>query len=259
MSVENFHLDGSITTNVTYSFITADSSRTPLKLTLNMLLRILSFHQVMPVYLDFLSVFGSQNEARDLRFSGFREQISLSATHRALIPELGRSGRQFQLSYNLKAVACKSASTVELTKRQWSIRQAAIHHQLDVEAGTSLWVITQGHLFIKGRIEDMTAIHGRPDDRAFSTSEDCFRTSLTTHLLNCHWSIEEWRWYIQWLEEVIDKEVSLGALLSYLATKCSHRPIMPYTVREVQRGRLSTPLSIFKWCNIGRTRSTRRL
>ena len=217
------YLEGDIEANVSYSFITADSSRAPLKLTQNMLLRILSFHQVMPVYLDFLSVFGSQNEARDLRFSGFREQISLSSTHRALIPELGRSGRQFQLSYNLKAVACKSAPSVELTKRQWTIRQAAIHHQFDMEAGSSLWIITQGHLFIKQSIQEMTAIHGRPEDRAFSTSEDCFRTSLTTHLLNCHWSIEEWRWYIQWLEEVIEKEVcsSIGLpnqVLIYLQT-----------------------------------------
>ena len=62
----------------------------------------------------------------------------------------------------------------------------------------------------------MTAVHGRPEDRAFSTSEDCFRTSLTTHLLNCHWSTEEWRWYIQWLEEVIETEVRLCIQYSYL-------------------------------------------
>ena len=140
---------GEIKANVTYSFITADNSRAPLRLTQDMLLRLLSFHQVMPVYLDFLSVFGSQNEARDLRFSGFREQVALSITHRASIPELGRSGRQFQLSYNLKAVACKSALGIALTEQQWSIRQAAIHHQFDVESGLSLWIITQGRLFLK--------------------------------------------------------------------------------------------------------------
>jgi hypothetical protein len=173
-----------------------------------MLLRILSYHQVMPGYLDFLSVFGAQNEARELRFTGFREQTSLSAPAQTPNLALGRSGRQFQLSYNLKAVACKSEITVDLTEKQWSIRQAAIHHQFDIQEGTTLWLVTQGHLSIKERVQEMTAIHGRPEDRAFATKEECFRTSLTTHLLYCYWSVEEWRWYIQWLEDVIEKEVS---------------------------------------------------
>jgi hypothetical protein len=165
----------------------------------------------MPGYLDFLSVFGSQAEARDLRFSGFREQTSLTKPPRGpVIKALGRSGRQVQLSYNLKAVACKSAPGTNISDQEWSIRQAAFHHQFDVEEGTTLWIITQGNLYIKERVTEMTAIHGRPEDRAFSSPEDCFQTSLTTHLLYCHWSIEEWRWYIQWLEEVIEKETDIA-------------------------------------------------
>lgn len=174
-----------------------------------MLRRILTYHQVMPGYLDFLYVFGQQTEARDLRFSGFREQTSLSKPpHDTVSPALRRSGRQFQLSYNLKAVACKSELGTKLSDQEWSIRHAAIHHQFDIEEGTSLWIITHGNLSIKERVTEMTAIHGRPEDRAFNTPAECFRTSLTTHLLYCHWSIEEWRWYIQWLEEVIKREVS---------------------------------------------------
>ncbi|KAI9744664.1 MAG: hypothetical protein M1818_002193 [Claussenomyces sp. TS43310] len=192
-----------------FIFITADSSRKPLKITRAMLVRILSYHQVMTGYLDFLFVFGSQSEARDLRFSGFREQVLLGKPSRApQIRSLGRSGRQFQLSYNLKAVARKSSPEVGLSEQQWSIRQAAFHHQFDVEEGTALWIVTQGHLTIKDRVQEMTAVHGRPEDRDFGSPDKCFRTSLTTHLLYSHWSTEEWRWYIQWLEEVIDKEVS---------------------------------------------------
>src|SRR6187402_2626297 len=110
-----------------------------------MLLRILRYHQVMPGYLDFMAVFGSQNENRDLRFSGFREQTSITKPSRALeMRNLGRSGRQFQLCYNLKAVACKSLPGTDLSEQQWSVRQAAIHHQFDVEEGTTLWIVTQG-------------------------------------------------------------------------------------------------------------------
>jgi hypothetical protein len=173
-----------------------------------MLRRIFTYHQVMPNYLDFLSVFGAQTKARDLRFSGFRDFVSLEEPARRLsIPALGRSGRQYQLCYNLKAVACKPTASTELSAQQWSIRHGSFHHQFDIVEGTILWIVTQGHLTIKDRITDMTSFRGRPEDRAFDTAEDCFKTSLTTHLLFCHWSTEEWRWYIQWLEEVIEKEV----------------------------------------------------
>jgi len=181
-----------------------------------MLRRLLTYHQVMPSYLDFLSVFGAQTKARDLRFSGFREQTFLRKPAALLaIPSLGRSGRLFQLSYNLKAVACKSTNSTELSEQQWSIRHASFHHQFDVEEGRALWIVTQGHLTIKDRITDMTALGGRPEDRAFATPEGCFRTSLTTHLLYCHWSTEEWRWYIQWLEEVIEREVRINRPCRY--------------------------------------------
>jgi hypothetical protein len=178
-----------------------------------MLHRILTYHQVMPGYLDFLLVFGTNNEARDLRFSGFREQICLKNTPspRALeIDLMERSGRQFQLSYNLKTVTCKN-TPVDFTKKDWSIRQGAFHHQFDVVKGTALWIITQGHLSIRDRVEDMTSVAGRPEDRAFYSREYCFKTTLTTHLLFCHWSVEPWRYYIAWLEEVIDKEACADA------------------------------------------------
>ena len=200
-------------------FLTAESSRKPLKLTRTMLTRILTYHQVMAGYLDFLFVFGSQNEARDLRYSGFREQFSLRklpTPNPNEIRTLKRSGRQFQLSYNLKTVALKSPDNTALSDMEWSIRQAAFHHQFDIEEGTTLWIVTQGHLSIKERIQEMTAIHGRPEDRKFGNEVECFRTSLRTHLLYCQWSTEEWRWYIQWLEEVIETEVRSRSKLVFL-------------------------------------------
>jgi hypothetical protein len=173
-----------------------------------MLLRTLSYHQVMPSYLDFIFVFGSQSEPRDLRYSGFREQTLLSSPARGLsVPSLGRSGRQFQLCYNLKAVACISPLETPTKQKRWSIRQAAFHHQFDVVEGTTLWIVTKGDLEIKDRVEDMTGLDGRLDDRAFGTLQECFQSSLAVHLLYCQWSVEEWRWYVQWLEDIIEREV----------------------------------------------------
>lgn len=191
----------------------------------------------MPSYLDFISVFGSQSEPRDLRFSSFRERILLASPPRGpAIPSLGRSGRQFQLCYNLKAVACISSTNTNTKNKEWSIRQAAFHHQFDVEEGTTLWMVTKGDREIKLRVQDMTGKDGRSEDRAFGTPEECLKSSVAVHLLYCHWSTEEWRWYIQWLEEVIDQEVSntraeinqnmsKGAVdESTIDTHCSTRP-----------------------------------
>lgn len=163
----------------------------------------------MPGYLDFISVFGQQIYSRDLRFSSFREQNLLSTTVLGLsMPSLGRSGRQYQLCYNLKSVTCLSTATNDSKSQEWSIRQAALHHQFDVVYGTTLWIITKGDLNLKDRVQEMTGKDGRPEDRAFGTPEDCFKSSLAVHLLCCHWSTEAWRWYLQWLEDVIDAEVS---------------------------------------------------
>ena len=173
----------------------------------------------MPGYLDFLSVFGSQSKPRGLRFSSFHEQTFLNNPPRApQIVSLGRSGQQFQLSYNLKAVARISSSKSSSVPTQWSIRQAAFHHQFDVVNGTTLWIVTKGKLDereteegkvdIKERIQALTGDNGAAENKSFETPEDSFRSSLAIHLLYSHWSAEEWRWYVQWLEQMVDNEVT---------------------------------------------------
>jgi hypothetical protein len=173
-----------------------------------MLTQILTFHQVMPVYLDFMSVFGAQSEPRDLRFGGFRKQTTLADPPRGpAVPKLGRSGRQYQLCYNLKSVALKSKDKTNIKFNEWSIRQAAIHHQFDIVEGTTLWIVTKGNLDLQERFKELTGKGGRPEDKSFGTLEQCFRSSLAAHLLYCHWSTEDWRGYILWLENVIEEEV----------------------------------------------------
>ena len=158
----------------------------------------------MPEYLDFISVLGTQS----LRFNGFREQTLLSnSARRRSVPALGRSGRQFQLCYNLKTVNCLSPTGTPTKNKEWSIRQAAFHHQFDVDEGTTLWIVTKGDLEIKKRIQDMTGKDGRPEDISFGTPAECFKSSLAVHLLNSHWSTEDWHWYVQWLVDVVDNEV----------------------------------------------------
>ncbi|KAL2405853.1 hypothetical protein ABEF95_000939 [Exophiala dermatitidis] len=193
-----------------FIYVYGEHSRAPLKVTREMLTDILTFHQVMPVFLDFISVFGSQSEPRDRRFSGFRTQITLSDPPRGLaIPALGRSGRQYQLCYNLKNVALARQETERPQNNVWSIRPAVILHQFDIVTGTALWIVTKGHYDLQERYKELTGKDGRPEDRSFGTVEECFRSSLAVHLMACHWSTEGWRWYILWLENVLEEETSM--------------------------------------------------
>jgi hypothetical protein len=193
-----------------FVYMYGENSRTHLKITKDMITKILTYHQVMPVYLDFMSVFGEYSDQRDLRFSGFREQSLMNETQRGLVaPGLRRSGRQFQLCYNLKCASLVKADKEVPMSNEWSIRQAAIHHQFDVIEGTTLWIVTKGHLDLQQRFKELTVRDGRPEDiLSFDTPEDCFRSSLAAHLIYCHWSTDDWRGYIRWLEMVIEHEVS---------------------------------------------------
>jgi hypothetical protein len=180
-----------------------------LKISRGMTNLLLSFHQVMPSYLDFMSVFGLQLDQREVRFSGFHEQSTLSAppAKRPSVSQLDRSGHGYQICYNLKAVVDKGG---EGSKKKWSKRQAAIHHQFDVNKGKALWICTEGRknggLF--DSIRDLTSDIQRPEDWSYRTREDGFRSTLATHMACCHWSVEEWRMYMGWLEETVEKEVS---------------------------------------------------
>jgi hypothetical protein len=74
--------------------------------------------------------------------------------------------------------------------------------------GTTLWIITKGDLGLKEDVEAVTGADGRPEDRSYSTAPEAFRASLGIHALFAHWATNDWRWYMQWLEDSVDKEVS---------------------------------------------------
>lgn len=160
----------------------------------------------MSSYLDFIYVFGKQKKSRDLGHTGFREQTLLSdrPLQGPAISDLGRSGRQFQISYNLKAPYFR-----EKPGKIWTIRQVAIHHQFDIIEGTSLWIITKGdHKDLKKYIEDLTGPNGRREDYDFTTPATCFASSLAVHTLLAHWASEDWRVRIRALEDDVDEAVS---------------------------------------------------
>ncbi|KAK2061269.1 hypothetical protein LY76DRAFT_673542 [Colletotrichum caudatum] len=160
-----------------------------------MLLRLISFYQIMPQFSDFLHVYASRHgEDRELRFSGFRtDRVLANPVNGTVIPELGRSGRRYQLCFNLKTAAPKE-------RGDWKIRQAVLHHQFDLGQGTQLWVIGDPHAALKSRIAGLFR-EGNTYPSSFSTVREGFRSSLEVHLDFAQWATSEWRWHILYLEE----------------------------------------------------------
>ncbi|OQV04544.1 hypothetical protein CLAIMM_09404 isoform 1 [Cladophialophora immunda] len=196
-----------------FIFIWAAHSRAKLKITRLMLARILSYFQVMQGYLHFVSVFGQQSLPYNTRFSGFRSETVISAPAPGCeMPDLKRSGRQYQLCYNLKSVACTSPVTEPTRTKQWSIRQVAPYHRFDVVFGTALWLITKGDLLMEEYIRDLVGPQGRLQDRSFGSPSECFVSSLAVHLLFVSWAAEGWTAYLRWLEEVVDSETKIAVI-----------------------------------------------
>ena len=157
-----------------------------------------TYHQVMPSFLDFLFPFGKQQHAEGFHYGGFRHETRLAEIDKGLsVPEVGRSGRDFQLCYSLKSV--------EQSKRQqhwpWSIRQTSTYHSFDVETFRATWIVIKGARTMKDRIMSASSSDTQTGMTSYETSDSAFASTLRTHLIFCDWSGENWRWYINYLEE----------------------------------------------------------
>ena len=158
----------------------------------------LSFQQAFPQFLDFVFPFGRQLGPQEYLCSGFQEESSIAGDYEALtIPELGRSGKEIRMCYTLK-------STEPITtdvKMPWSMRQMAVFHSFDTELGHAEWIIVKGNKLIQDRIASVETTLGFPDWESTNKIEDAVVSTVRVHLLLCNWSIENWRWYLKFLEE----------------------------------------------------------
>lgn len=211
-----------------FVFLTAENGRSCLLLTQQMLLRILTYHQVSAEYLDFLFLFGDREVASDLKFGYFwhRPCFGIPAPGMA-IPDLGRSGRHYEMCYNLRGVESTMGSGASPLD-QWSIRHGAIYHKFDIGLGTTMWIVTKAQLQLKDRIKNATndnlPIAGTKDFRDAASS---FRSSLEIHLLLARWSAENWWSYLQCLESLLTQKIN-DALLPNADHK--HMPLNSTTL-----------------------------
>lgn len=183
-----------------FVFVHAPHSRASLKVTRDMLTLVFTYHQVLPQFLDFLFPFGNQQYAQGFHFSGFKYENRFSDVDSGLkIPDLGWSGRNFQFCYNLKSIE-RSRGQPEWP---WSIRQSALYHSFDVENGRTNWIVIKGDQLLKKRIKLATGSRGLPETSCFDTVDRAFASSLAVHIIMCEWSGENWRWFINFLEEAL--------------------------------------------------------
>ncbi|KAF2735006.1 hypothetical protein EJ04DRAFT_576404 [Polyplosphaeria fusca] len=191
-----------------FVFLTAGQSRAALKICHGMFTFLFSYHQVMPSFLDFIFPFGRQEHARDSYFGGFREEDSLESKRRGVqIQSLGRSGIALRLCYNLRSVERLQRPHLDV---KWSIRQSATYHSFDFETGQSLWINVKGNRGIKDRITEGSQSPFLSD---FSTRSLAFASSLATHSIMCDWSAENWRWYINDMEDEL-QDLTRSALVT---------------------------------------------
>lgn len=199
-----------------FMFLSAPSGRDALKITTNMLRRILSYHQVPAQYLEFLFLFGERDSSSDLKFGHFWSQRCLGRPNPELvIPALNRSGQHYELCFNLKGVEPKRPDTDDPAGlHEWSIRHAAIYHKFDVIHGTTVWTITKAKWNLKDRFRNATGDGSGPDARTFDSLRSSFSSSLAAHLLIARWAGESWWPYLQCLENELEAKTKSALLVT---------------------------------------------
>ncbi|KAL6717941.1 hypothetical protein ACLMJK_004026 [Lecanora helva] len=155
----------------------------------------------MPEFIDFLSVFGKQTRPRHFHFGAFKQRTRLSSSadlssdHGLQIDQLGWSGRNLQLCYNLKSIEASSQGDWP-----WSPRDCILNHTFDIENIKTTWIIIKGNKLIQDRVRSAGKYQSPAALSSFETLDRAFVSTFATHLLVCDWAVENWEHYISYIE-----------------------------------------------------------
>lgn len=181
---------------------------------------------MIPAFLDFLHSFGYQEFPRDFYLSGFRqENFFENRIQTGIIQNLGRSGQEFQLCYNLRSVEAVS------TPQKWSIRQTATVCSFDIFNGRTTWIVLKAKRNIRKRIKAASQSPRSSDFLELDTLEGAFGALLATHTIICEWARESWARYINFLEDNLQQKTRHAGLARVNSTNAVHSS----TTRRFQR------------------------
>lgn len=172
-----------------FMFIHARNACDRLNLTLPMLQQVLSHYQVAPSIVDQLLSYGRRKNEQDFSSRLFYSNINNSPAYK--IPELARSGHNFNLGYTLR--------TIE-DPHSWTMRQLSVYHSFDMSTGRAFWLIIKASPNIRERLQEVTRASTSVNDCASNDQQKLFAATLSSHLVMCKWSNENWRPYLQELE-----------------------------------------------------------
>ncbi|KAI1170056.1 hypothetical protein F4777DRAFT_595626 [Nemania sp. FL0916] len=193
-----------------FVLLSTESSAVPFQLTRDCLLRILSFHQVMPAYINLLLGYGTgeEEDIRELRYCAFRAQTTFEPELGNVIPDLRRSGIQHEVCYNLQVVSPTNSAPNPLIQDGWRIRQYAVYHRLDLVTDAALWIIADPGNAAGTLIDRMFPQGCELEGFSFDSFSKSFNSALNTHLALAQWASDGWRWYLRSLERVTDDVTS---------------------------------------------------
>ncbi|KAK4443752.1 hypothetical protein QBC34DRAFT_416496 [Podospora aff. communis PSN243] len=160
-----------------FAFLHTASSRGKLCCSLGILTQLLTHHQVMPSFLDF--VFTFRNTENPPSTAMFRFEDRAETPFRR------------QHAFNIMAPEKERPES-----SNWLIRQTAVYHSYDVMEGKSMWIIVKGNRVIRDRITSSC-----PSVSKKSQKQQQFEFTLQTHLLILEWCTENWALYLDDLEE----------------------------------------------------------
>lgn len=187
-----------------FVFLEAEHSRAPLNCSADMFNVLATHHQVSPAFTSNILSFGEQELPRDFSLMTFQSEDNLYARESDVVslPHLGRSGRHIRYCFNIRTVEPSSSEP----GWGWSMRNLAMYHTFDVETGRTLWLTLKANDLITNRIYHAVK---KPLFCATSqaTMDGSFASTLEILWIVMDWSDENWRPYINNLDEELRKIV----------------------------------------------------
>lgn len=201
------------------SFITAPSSRDKLSITQEMAQKVFGYMQIMPEFLDCVFSFGLREHSVDCLITSFKCANRLSAVSRGLqASSLGRSGRHIEHCYALRSV-----ESVPQPEWPWSIRLCSIWHSLDLEFGSSNWVVLKANRLIQRLVRDANEANSLQCRFAGSAPAKGIAEALRIHGLVATWCGSSWSRYVGFLENAL-QDLTRPTLAATLETESIPRP-----------------------------------
>ena len=187
----------------------------------------------MPLFLDFVFSFGRQLHQQGLRFSRFKDEKGLPAWWASTLTKHSvQTQEEIRVCYNLW-----SAERLPVNHAfPWCIRQTAVYHTFDQDTGKTLWIILKDSASLESELHKA---HISVSSSGAGIVIDSWRAALSVHSVIFDWSGENWRWYLNDMEEraeVLTEKILRTRFSHELETRSFHPPTREYAVTKDTSG-----------------------